>query len=153
MSLLLETKSMPALIIKPILILVAYEDDLSWKIKSNQAAANARSSPQLDFLQTKCYSRADPAFYNCIPVDLMFKENFPPDTQVWNSLSHQNDFRQRGVFWVLWVLKQHPVLGQEHQLADGQVFHLVHGTNRKPTDRNQTQLRSQRLQHHDDLWL
>ena len=27
------------------------------------------------------------------------------------------------------------------------------GTGRQPTGRNQTQLRSQRLQHHDDLWL
>ena len=33
------------------------------------------------------------------------------------------------------------------------MFHNVHGLGRQPTDRNQTQLRTQRLQHHDDLWL
>ena len=35
MSLLLEAKSMPALIIKPILILVTHTDDLGWNISSN----------------------------------------------------------------------------------------------------------------------
>ena len=37
--------------------------------------------------------------------------------------------------------------------SGGQVFHHVHGSGRQPTDRNQTQLRSQKLQHHDNLWL
>ena len=36
MSLLLEAKTMPALIIKPRLILVVHMDDLSWYIPSNQ---------------------------------------------------------------------------------------------------------------------
>ena len=36
MSLLLEAKSMPALIIKPRLILVTHTDDLGWYITSNQ---------------------------------------------------------------------------------------------------------------------
>ena len=36
MSLLLEAKSMPALIIKPRLILVAHTDDLGWNKTSNQ---------------------------------------------------------------------------------------------------------------------
>ena len=36
MSLLLEAKSMPALIIKPRSILVTHTDDLSWYITSNQ---------------------------------------------------------------------------------------------------------------------
>ena len=36
MSLLLEAKSMPALIIKPRLILVMHMDDLGWYITSNQ---------------------------------------------------------------------------------------------------------------------
>ena len=35
MSLLLEAKSMPALIIKPRFILVAHTDDLGWNITSN----------------------------------------------------------------------------------------------------------------------
>ena len=34
---------------------------------------------------------------NCIPINLIFKKNFPTNTQVWNSLSHRNDCRQRGV--------------------------------------------------------
>ena len=45
------------------------------------------------------------------------------------------------------------VLGQEHQSAGGQVCHHVHMLGRQKTDRNQTLLQSQRLQHHDDLWL
>ena len=36
MSLLLEAKSMPALIIKPRFILVTHTDDLGWYITSNQ---------------------------------------------------------------------------------------------------------------------
>ena len=36
MSLLLEAKSMPALLIKPRLILVTHTDDLGWDIMSNQ---------------------------------------------------------------------------------------------------------------------
>ena len=36
MSLLLEAKSMPALIIKPRFILVAHTDDLCWYITANQ---------------------------------------------------------------------------------------------------------------------
>ena len=36
MSLLLEAKSMPALIIKPRLILISHTDDLGWYITSNQ---------------------------------------------------------------------------------------------------------------------
>ena len=39
---------------------------------------------------------------NCIPINLMFEENFPTNTQVWNSLSHRNDCRQRGVIWVIY---------------------------------------------------
>ena len=34
-----------------------------------------------------------------IPIDLMFQENFPTHTQVWNRLSHRNDSQQRGVIW------------------------------------------------------
>ena len=66
----------------------------------------------------------------------MFMENFPS--------THS----------YLWVLQQQPVLniGQEHQSLGDQVFHHVHESSRQPIDRNQTQLRRQRLQHHDDLW-
>ena len=51
------------------------------------------------------------------------------------------------------MLQQKPVLGQEHQSSGGQVFPHVDGLGQQLTDRNQTQLRSQRLQHHEDLWL
>ena len=36
----------------------------------------------------------------CILIDLMFRKNFPTDTQVWNSLSRLNDSRRRRVIWV-----------------------------------------------------
>ena len=42
----------------------------------------------------------------------------------------------------LWVLQQHPILGQGHQSSGGQEFHHIYWPGRKPTDRNQTQLRS-----------
>ena len=35
-----------------------------------------------------------------IPVNLMFHENFPTNTQVWNRLRHRNDFWQRRVIRV-----------------------------------------------------
>ena len=37
---------------------------------------------------------------DCIPIDLMLQEYFPTDTQVWSSLSHRNDRRQRKVIHV-----------------------------------------------------
>ena len=35
-----------------------------------------------------------------IPIDVMFQENFPTHTQVWNCLSHRNDCRHGGVIWL-----------------------------------------------------
>ena len=37
--------------------------------------------------------------------------------------------------------------------SGGQVFYHVHGLGQQPTDHNQTQLRSQRLLHHDCVCL
>ena len=61
MCLLLETKNMPALIVRPRLILVVYTDDISWYITSNQQEQMfvQHRKPQQDFQQSKCYSRAD----------------------------------------------------------------------------------------------
>ena len=76
------------------------------------------------------------------------------NTQVWNSLSHRNDAeREELALSYLWLLQQQLVQGQEHQSSGGQVFHHVHGLGLQPIDHNQTQLRSQRLQLHDNSWL
>ena len=104
MSLLLEDKSTPALIIKPRIILVAHTDDLGWCITFNQQGQKFLSKPQQNFQQTKCYTRADPyRATDCITIDLKYQENFPTNTQVWTSLSHRNDRRQRGVILVSYV--------------------------------------------------
>ena len=101
MSLLLEAKRIPALIIKPRRILVTHTDDLGWSITSNQQGQmfilnvnRIVSKPNVAPGQI-LYCTTD-----CIPVDLMFQEKFPTNTQVWNRLSHQNDCRHRGVIRV-----------------------------------------------------
>ena len=88
MSLLLEIKSMLALIIKPRLILLMHTDDLGWYITSNQQEQmfiqnlnRIVSEPNITPGQI-LYRTTD-----CIPVDLMFQENFPIITQLWNCLS------------------------------------------------------------------
>ena len=101
MSLLLEAKSMPALIIKPKLIRVTHTDDLGWYITSNlqgqmfvQNLGMIVSKPNVTTLQIP-YCTTD-----SITIDLMFQENLPTHRQVWNCLSHRNDCWQRGVIWV-----------------------------------------------------
>ena len=100
-SFLLEAKSMTAFIIKPRLILVMHTDDFGWNITSNQQGQMfvqnlnmTVSKPNVIPGQIR-YCTPD-----CIPVDLMFWENFPTNTQVWNCLTHRNDCQQRGVIWV-----------------------------------------------------
>ena len=98
MSLLLDAENMLALINKPRLILVTHTDDLGWNITSNQQGQmfvqnlnRIVSQPNVTAGQIlNCTS-------DCIPVHLMFEENFPTNTQVWNCLSHRNDCRERGV--------------------------------------------------------
>ena len=94
MSLLLEAKSTPAMIIKPRLILVTHTDDLCCYITSNQQGQmfvqnlnRIVSKPNVTPRQIPCCTT------DCIPVYLMFQENFPTNTQ--NRLSHRNDCRQR----------------------------------------------------------
>ena len=92
MSPLLEAKSMPALIIKPRLTPVPRMNDLSSNKTSNQH--------QQIFIQNLNRIASRPnvtpgqimhCTTNCIPINLMFKENFPTNSQVWNCLSHRND--------------------------------------------------------------
>ena len=78
MSLLLEAKSMPALIIKPRFILVTHTDDLGWNITSNQQGQ--MSVQNLNRIVSKPNVTPGQILYcttDCIPVDLMFEENFP----------------------------------------------------------------------------
>ena len=83
MSLLLEAKSMPALIIKPRFILVTHTDDLGWYLTSNQQGkmfihnlSRIVRKPNVTPGQFP-YGTTD-----SIPIDLMFQENFPTHTQV-----------------------------------------------------------------------
>ena len=78
----------------------------------------------LNRIVSKPNVRADPVLHtDSIPIELISKENFPTDTQVWNRLSHRNDCQKRGAIRVTYRC----VLGQEHQSSGGQVFHHVHG--------------------------
>ena len=97
-SLLLEAKIMPALIIKPRLILVTPADDLGWYITSNQHGQMFVQN--LNSIVSKPNVTPGQILYcttDYIPVDLMFQENFPTNTQDWNRLSHRNDCQQREV--------------------------------------------------------
>ena len=101
MNLLLEAKRMPALIIKPGLILVTHTDDLGWFITSNQQGKMFVQN--LNRIVCKPNVMPGQILYctaDCIPVDLMFQGNFSTNTQVFYRLSHRNDCRQRGVIWV-----------------------------------------------------
>ena len=89
MSLLLEAKSMPALIIQPRLILVAHTDDHSWYITSNQQG-------QIFVLNLNRIVRQPNVMprqilycttYSIPIIDLMFLGHFPTNAQVWNRLS------------------------------------------------------------------
>ena len=101
MSFLHKAKSTSALIIKPRLILFAHTDDLGWNKTSNQ------QQQMLIQNLNRIVSRpiVTPGWIlhcttNHIPINLMFKKNFPTNTQVRNSLSTQNNCRQRGVIRV-----------------------------------------------------
>ena len=103
MSLLLEVKSTPALIIKAGFILVVHMDQWHWWVHNVQpAATNARSKPQPDCQQSTCNAMADPVLHHilysyklCVSLG-----NFSINTQVWNRLCHR-DCRQRGVLCVI----------------------------------------------------
>ena len=98
MSLLLEAKSMPALIIKSRFILVTYSDDLGWYITSNQQGKMFVQNLNRIVRKSNVTPRQ---FSYCttysIPIDLMFQENLPTNTRVWNCLNHRNACRHRGM--------------------------------------------------------
>ena len=101
MSLLLEAKSMPTLIIKRSLILVLHKNNIGWYITSNQQGQMFIQS--LNRIVSKPNVTPGQITYcttGRISIDLMFQGNFPANTQVWNRLSHRNDCRHRGVIWV-----------------------------------------------------
>ena len=90
MSLPLEAKSMPAL-----------EQNVGWNKTSNQQPEMLVQN--LNRIASRSNVTREQILHctaNCIPINLMFRENFPTNTQVWNSLNHRNDCRER---WVIWV--------------------------------------------------
>ena len=102
MSLQLEVKSTPALIIKPMLILVAQVDDLGWYItfnqqgqmfvqKRNRIVSKPNVKPRQILYCTK----------DCVPIEWCFTKTLIL-TQVWNRVSHRNYCRQRGVIRVIY---------------------------------------------------
>ena len=98
MSLLLEAKSMPALIIKPRFTLVTHMDDLGWYITSNEQRKMLVQNLNRIVRKPNVTPRQFPyCTTDSILIDLMFQENLPTHTQVWNCQSHRNDCRQRGV--------------------------------------------------------
>ena len=65
MRLVLEAKSMPALIIKPGLILVTHTDDHAWlHISSNQQGQMFIQNLNRIVSKAKCYTRADPVLHH-----------------------------------------------------------------------------------------
>ena len=83
MSLVLVVKSMPALIIKPRLILVSHTDDLGWHITSNQQGKMFVQNLTRIVRKPNVMIRQFPyCTTDSIPIELMFQENSPPHTQV-----------------------------------------------------------------------
>ena len=82
-SLLLEAKCMPALIIKPRLILVSHTDDLGCYITSTQHRKMFNQNLNRIVIKPNVTPRQFPyCTTDSIPIDLMFQENFPTHTQV-----------------------------------------------------------------------
>ena len=74
---------MLVLIMKPRLILVTHMDELGWYIMSNQQGQMFIQN--LNRIVSKPNVMPGQILYcttDCIPVELMFQENFPTNTQV-----------------------------------------------------------------------
>ena len=106
-SILFEAESTPALIIKPRIILVMHICTTQFSV-TLVGTLRLTSREQMVIQNiNKIVSRPNVlpgqiqycATY-CIPINLMFQENVSTNTQAWNSLSHRNDRRQRGVIWI-----------------------------------------------------
>ena len=91
MSLLLEAKSMPALIIKSRFILVMHTDDLGWYITFNQQGKMFVQNLNRIVRKLNVTPRQFPyCTTDSIPIDLIVQENFPTHTQVWTERSDVN---------------------------------------------------------------
>ena len=98
MSLLLEAKSMPALISKPRFIFVTHTDDLGWYITSNQQGKMfVQNLNRIVRKPNVTPGQIPHCTTDCIPINFVFQENFPTNTQVRNSLCRRNDRRERRV--------------------------------------------------------
>ena len=83
MSLLLEAKSMPALIMKPKLTLVTHTDDLGWNIHSNQQGKMfVQNLNRIVNKQNVMSGQIPYCTRDSIPIILMLQENFPTHIQV-----------------------------------------------------------------------
>ena len=83
LSLLRETKSIPALIIKPRLILVTHTNDLRWYITSNQHGQMFFQNINRIVSEPNVKPGHLPYCTTyTIPIDLMLQEYFPTHTQV-----------------------------------------------------------------------
>ena len=74
---------MPALLIKPRLILVTHKDDVGWNITSSQQGQMFVHN--LNRIVSKPNVTPGQILYcitDCIPVDLMLEENFPTTTSL-----------------------------------------------------------------------
>ena len=81
MSLLLEAKSMPALIIKPRFIHVMHTDDLDWYKTSNQQGKMLVQNLNRIVRKPNVMLRQFPyCTTKNILIDLLFQENFPTHT-------------------------------------------------------------------------
>ena len=87
MSLLLEVGKTFALIIEPRLILVKHMDDLGGYITSNQQGKMLVQNLRRIVRGPNVMPGQIPhCTTDCIPINLVFQENFPANTQVSNSL-------------------------------------------------------------------
>ena len=104
MSLLLDAKSMPALIINPTLLHVTHTDDLGWYIVQ-PGGTDVRAIPELYCQQAKCYARADPVLHHrlYIPVYLMFQENFQEGQMGGSIYPHYGGYIDHSVCCVRWI--------------------------------------------------
>ena len=76
---------MPSLIIKPRFILVVHTDDLGWYIMSNQQVQMFIQTINMIVSKSNVMpGQIKHCTTDSIPIDLMFQENFPTNTQIWN---------------------------------------------------------------------
>ena len=98
MSLLLQVESTSALIIEPRLILVTYTDDLGGcKTSNQQGKMLVQNLHRIVRRPNVTPGQIPHCTTDCIPINLVFQENFPANTQVRNSLCRRNDRLKRRV--------------------------------------------------------